>query len=170
MPNQTTTEAAAQSFSRVFDAPRALVWKAWTTPEYVMQWWGPKGFTCPLCRIDLRIGGRFTYAMATPDGHIGYNGGEFRDIVLLERIVWLWHFADADGNRVSPANYGLPHEDRAGNIDEIRFEQDSNGQTKLTYTRNDPTASQEEKDGVAAAFEQIFDKLATVIAELAHTA
>jgi uncharacterized protein YndB with AHSA1/START domain len=68
MANQATIEAEAQSLSRIFDAPRALVWKAWTTPEYVMEWWGPKGFTSPVCRIDLCVGGRVTYSMRTPDG------------------------------------------------------------------------------------------------------
>jgi len=169
MANQATSEGGVQSFSRIFDAPRALVWKAWTTPEYVMKWWGPKGFTSPMCRIDLRVGGRFTYSMRTPDGHVGYNGGEFREIVPLEKIVWLWYFADADGNRVSPAQYGFPDEDREGNIDEILFEDYGNGQTKLTYTRNDPTATKEEQEGAAAGYGEIFDKLADVVAALVHS-
>ena len=170
MTNQAIDEARGQTFIRTFDAPRALVWKAWTTPEHVMKWWGPKGFTSPICRIDLRVGGRFTYSMCTPDGHVGYNGGEFREIVPLERIVWLWHFADAEGNRVSPAHYGFPDEDREGNVDEILFEDCGNGQTKLTYKRNDPTATREEREGVAAGYAEIFDKLAGVVAELAATA
>ena len=170
MASQAMSEAGAQTFSRSFDAPRALVWKAWTTPEYVMKWWGPKGFTSPVCRIDLRVGGRFLYSMSTPDGHVGYNGGEFREIVPLEKIVWLWYFADADGNRVNPATYGFPDDDREGNIDVILFEDYGNGQTKLTYTRNDPTATEEEQEGAAAGYGEIFDKLADVIAELVRGA
>jgi uncharacterized protein YndB with AHSA1/START domain len=163
MASEATKEAGVQTFCRIFDAPRALVWKAWTTPEYVMKWWGPKGFTSPVCRIDLRVGGRFTYSMKTPDGHIFFNGGEFRDIVPLEKIVWLWYFADADGNRVSPAHYGFPHEEREGNVDEILFEDFGVGQTKLTFTRSDPTASEEEQKGAAEGFSQILDKLSVVI-------
>ncbi|HEX4266311.1 MAG TPA: SRPBCC domain-containing protein [Steroidobacteraceae bacterium] len=169
MANQATNEAGAQSFSRIFDAPRKLVWKAWTTPEYIMKWWGPKDFTSPVCRIDLRVGGRFTYSMHAPDGKVFYNGGEFREIIPLTKIVWLFYFADADGNRVSPAHYGFPDEDREGNIDEILFEDCGNGQTKLTYTRNDPTASKEEQEGAAAGFAQIFDKFAAVVAELVQS-
>lgn len=165
MANEATPEVGV-TFTRIFDAPRALVWKAWTTPEIVMKWWGPAGCTCPVCRIDLRVGGRFTYAMQIPDGHVYYNGGEFREIVPFKKIVWLWYFADADGNRVSPAHYGFPDEDREGNIDEILFEDHGKGQTKLTYIRNDPTASKEEQEGAAGAFVQIFDKLAGVIGEL----
>jgi len=170
MANKTISEGGVQSFSRIFAAPRALVWKAWTTPEYVMKWWGPKDFTSPMCRIDLRVGGRFTYSMRTPDGHVGYNGGEFREIIPLEKIVWLWYFADADGNRVSPAHYGFPDEEREGNIDVILFEDYGNGLTKLLYTRNDPTATKDEQEGAAAGYAEIFDKLAEVVAELIHSA
>ena len=170
MVDRANSEAGVQSFSRIFDAPRALVWKAWTTPEYVMKWWGPKGFTSPVCRIDLRVGGRFTYSMRTPNGHVFYNGGEFREILPLEKIVWLWYFADAVGNRVSPAHYGFPDEDREGNIDEIHFEDYGRDRTKLTFTRNDPTATREEQEGAAAGFGQILDKLAEFVAELAQTA
>jgi uncharacterized protein YndB with AHSA1/START domain len=166
MTNQASSEAGIQTFTRIFDAPRALVWKAWTTPEYVMQWWGPRGFTSPVCRIDLRVGGRFTYSMRAPDGQVFYNGGEFREIVPLDKIVWLWYFADADGNRVSPAHYGFPDEEREGNVDEILFEDYGNGQTKLTFKRYDPTASKAEQEGAAAGFAQILDKLAEVVAGL----
>jgi uncharacterized protein YndB with AHSA1/START domain len=166
MAKQATNEAGVQAFSRIFDAPRTLVWKAWTTPEYVMKWWGPRDFTSPVCRIDLRVGGRFTYSMRGPDGKVFYNGGEFREIVPLKKIVWLWYFADADGNRISPAHYGFPDEDREGNIDEILFEDYGNGQTKLTYLHNDPTATKEGREGAAAGYGQILDKLGEVVIEL----
>ncbi len=166
MASQASSPAGALTISRVFDAPRALVWKAWTTPAYVMRWWGPKGFTSPVCRIDLRVGGRFTFSMRTPDGKVFYNGGEFREIVPLEKIVWLWYFADADGNRVSPAHYGFPDEVREGNLDVILFEDCGDGQTRLTYTQNDPTASKEDQEGTAEGYAQIFDKLGELIAEL----
>jgi uncharacterized protein YndB with AHSA1/START domain len=170
MAKPVTSETGVQTFTRMFDAPRALVWKAWTTPEYVMTWWGPRGFTSPVCRIDLRVGGRFTYSMETPDGHVFYNGGAFLEVTPLQRIVWLWYFADEDGNRVSPARYGFPAEDREGNIDDMLFEDYGQGQTRLIFTRNDPTATIEEQEGAAAGFGQILDKLAEVVAELVHTA
>ena len=155
-----------QIITRVFSAPRALVWKAWTDPRYVMQWWGPKGFSCPVCRIELCVGGRFTYCMRTPDGQDFYNGGKFLEIVPLEKIVWLWYFADAEGNRVNPSYYGFPAEDREGNIDEILFEDLGNNQTRLTFKRNDPTATKDEQEGAAEGMRQILDKMAGVIDEL----
>ena len=67
--------------TRVFDAPRELVWKAWTDPKYVTQWWGPKGFTAPDCKMDFRVGGKFLWCMKAPDGEVvGWNGGEYFEI------------------------------------------------------------------------------------------
>ncbi|KAF5075772.1 Activator of Hsp90 ATPase -like protein [anaerobic digester metagenome] len=64
---------------RVFDAPRELVWKAWTEPGYLKRWWGPKGFTAPAIEIDLRVGGRYLYGMRSPEGQDFWSTGEFRE-------------------------------------------------------------------------------------------
>ena len=73
--------------TRVFDAPRELVWKAWTDPKYVMQWWGPKGFTSPVCKMDFRVGGKFLFCMRAPDGQEYWNGGEyFRRLLCTRRL------------------------------------------------------------------------------------
>ena len=57
------TDEKGVVIERVFDAPRELVWKAWTTPEIVKKWWGPKDFTCPVANIDFRVGGKYHVAM-----------------------------------------------------------------------------------------------------------
>ena len=49
--------------TRIIDAPVELVWRAWTDPEYVKRWWGPQGYNSPFCKIDLREGGNFVFAM-----------------------------------------------------------------------------------------------------------
>jgi uncharacterized protein YndB with AHSA1/START domain len=54
--------------TRIFDAPRALVFKAWTDPKLMVQWWGPRGFTNPVCELDVRVGGAWRIVMRTPDG------------------------------------------------------------------------------------------------------
>jgi uncharacterized protein YndB with AHSA1/START domain len=92
---------------RIFDAPRQLVWNAWTTPELVMQWWGPDYFTSPSCKIDLRVGGRFLYCMRGPDGTDFWNGGIYREIVPIEKIVSSIWFSNEDGDLVEPASYGF---------------------------------------------------------------
>ena len=73
--------------TREFDAPRHLVYRAWTTPELVKRWWHAKRGTMTVAEIDLRVGGRWRYAMVTDGGfEVGFHG-EFREIVPNERLV-----------------------------------------------------------------------------------
>ena len=72
--------------AREFDAPRHLVYKAWTTPELVMQWWSGRQGEMTLAEIDLRVGGRWRYVMTSDGAEIAFNG-EYREIVPNERIV-----------------------------------------------------------------------------------
>jgi uncharacterized protein YndB with AHSA1/START domain len=74
--------------TRVFDAPRELVFKAWTDPKHVAQWWGPQGFTSPLCEMDLRVGGVFRVHMRGPDGVTYPCKGVYREVREPERIVY----------------------------------------------------------------------------------
>jgi uncharacterized protein YndB with AHSA1/START domain len=73
---------------RTLDAPRALVWRAWTSPEHVKQWWAPRPYQTPECEIDLRPGGRFYTRMTGPDGFEFRGTGCFLDVVDGEKIVW----------------------------------------------------------------------------------
>jgi uncharacterized protein YndB with AHSA1/START domain len=82
------------TLTRIFDAPRGLVFKAWTTPEHMMRWWGPQGFTCLSCAIDLRVGGTWRLAMRSPAGVEDRQRGVFREIVEPERIVFTYAFED----------------------------------------------------------------------------
>jgi len=106
--------------TRVFDAPRALVWKAWTDPNQVAQWWGPKYFTTPVCEMDVRPGGAILIQMRGPDGALYLNKGVFHEIAEPERIVFT----------------SLAFEDDAGNhqieaLNTVTFEE-HNGKTKFT--------------------------------------
>ena len=91
--------AAGRQFviSRVFDAPRETVWKAWTEREHLMQWFGPKGFKMTTANLDLRPGGTFHYGMRSPDGHEMWGKFVYREIVAPERIVLVNSFSDAAG-------------------------------------------------------------------------
>jgi len=74
--------------TRVFDAPRSLVFEAFTKPELVKQWLlGPEGWSMPVCEIDLRVGGKYRYVWRHVKGHEMGMGGVFREIVPPERIV-----------------------------------------------------------------------------------
>lgn len=93
--------------TRVIDAPRALVFKAWTEPERLMRWWAPKGWTTRACKVDLRPGGVFHYCMRSPEGQDAWGRGVYREITAPERIVYTDSFSDESGNVVEPTHYGL---------------------------------------------------------------
>jgi uncharacterized protein YndB with AHSA1/START domain len=166
MTKNAANEPERLVVTRVFDAPRELVWKAWTDPKYVAQWWGPKGFTSPVCKIDFRVGGKFLFCMRTPDGQELWTGGEYIEIVTHEKVVYSMYFADAEGNKVEAAQYGIEHEAIEDAHDVILFEDFGNGQTKLTLIGNETMESAKES-GQLEGWNQILDKIAAVVAELA---
>lgn len=84
--------------TRVFDAPRALVFKMWTEPEHLARWWGPPGFTTISGRIGVRPGGTWFRVMRAPDGHEVRKRGVYREIVAPERLVFTYATEDAAGN------------------------------------------------------------------------
>lgn len=167
MTKNTVNETERMVVTRVFDAPRELVWKAWTNPEYVRQWWGPEGFTAPFCEMDFRVGGKFLYCMRTPDGQDLWSGGEYHEIVPYEKIVSSMYFSDAKGNRIEPAQYGIEHEVIDDAPDVILFEDIGNGQTKLTFIGNE-SMQNAMKSGQLEGMKQILDKAAAVVAKLAQ--
>jgi uncharacterized protein YndB with AHSA1/START domain len=83
--------------SRVFDAPRDRVWKAWTEAELLKQWWGPKGFKVHTSKVDLRPGGVFLYGMKAPDGSDTWGRFTYREIKAPERLVFIVSFSDPKG-------------------------------------------------------------------------
>jgi uncharacterized protein YndB with AHSA1/START domain len=97
---QTTPVRAERevTITRVFDAPRALVFKAWTDPKHLAQWWGPQGYTNPVCEFDARVGGAIRIHMKSPDGTVYVMRGEVREIVAPERLVFTNFGIDAAGN------------------------------------------------------------------------
>jgi len=97
--------------TRIVDAPIEMVWKAWTDPELVVRWWGPKDYTSPFCKIDLREGGRYIFCMRAPKeqgGQDSYSIGEYSKIVPMERLEFTQKLGDKDGNPIDPAQIGMP--------------------------------------------------------------
>ncbi len=86
------------TITHVLNAPRTLVFKVWTDPVHLARWWGPKGFTNPVCEIDLRPGGAILIHMRGPDGIVYPMSGEYRDIVEPERLVFTSSALDKDEN------------------------------------------------------------------------
>jgi uncharacterized protein YndB with AHSA1/START domain len=98
--SQHTPAAPHQEFviSRTFDAPRELVWQAFTEPERMQHWWGPKGFTVIASKMNFRPGGTYHYGMRAPDGSTMWGKFVYREIVRPERIVLVNSFSDEAGN------------------------------------------------------------------------
>jgi uncharacterized protein YndB with AHSA1/START domain len=84
--------------TRVFDAPRELVFKAWTDPAHLARWWGPHGFTNPVCEMDVRPGGAYCIVMRGPDGVEYPVKGVYREVVEPERLVFTAVAEDEEGN------------------------------------------------------------------------
>lgn len=151
---------------RTFDAPRELVWKAWTEPERMMRWWGPKGFTCPHCEIDLRVGGKYLNCMRGPAGtdfdKDYWSTGVYREIVPLERIVCTDSFADESGNVVPASHYGMTGDFPLEMLVTVTFEEHE-GKTKMTL-RHAGLPAGEMSEGAQQGWSESFDKLAESLA------
>jgi uncharacterized protein YndB with AHSA1/START domain len=105
--------------TRTFDAPRELVFQAWTERERLQRWWGPKHFTNPVCEVDARTGGKMTIHMRGPDGTIYPMKAEFHEVVPPERIVFTSIPLDPKGEPLFMV------------LNTVLFEEDG-GKTKLT--------------------------------------
>jgi uncharacterized protein YndB with AHSA1/START domain len=92
---------------RLLDAPRDLVWQAWTDPEHLKRWWAPRPYQTPECELDLRPGGKFYTRMTGPDGFDFSGTGCFLEIVPAERVVWTSALGEGwRPNDIGPADCG----------------------------------------------------------------
>jgi uncharacterized protein YndB with AHSA1/START domain len=95
--NQQEIEERALVLSRVFDAPRELVYKVWTQPEHLARWWGPRGFTLISYKTDLRVGGSYRFGTRSPEGTEHWARGIYREVVPPERLVMTHAWEHPDG-------------------------------------------------------------------------
>jgi uncharacterized protein YndB with AHSA1/START domain len=152
--------------TRIFDAPRELVWNAWTNPDILMQWWGPKGFTSPVSKIDLRVGGEYFSCMRSPEGQDFCSKGVYREVVELERLVMTDSFADKEGNIVPASYYGLSLDFPMEMQILVTFEE-QNGKTKLILKHSNViNISETELNDMQQGWNESFDKLAELLAKI----
>lgn len=144
--------------TRIFDAPRELVWKAWTDSERMKLWWGPAVFTAPVCKIDLRVGGKYLFCMRSPQGQDYWSTGVYREIVPPSRLVYVDNFADAQGNIVPASHYGLPGDWPSQIVVTVTLEEE-NGKTKMTM-RQQGIPSGMMSEMTSQGWNGSFDKLA----------
>lgn len=150
---------------RIFDASRERVWKAWTNPDDVKKWWGPEGFSAPSASVDFRVGGTYVYAMQGPAGtewdKVMYSGGEYLEIVPMEKIVATDYFTDENGAWIDPSTLGMPGEWPEKMKVTVIFEDSGEGKTKLTLTHEGHPA--EMAGDAETGWSQSLDKFATIL-------
>ena len=137
------------TLKRTFDAPLKLVWKAWTQPEHVINWWGPKGMKIEVVEHDFRVGGKWKYVMPMPDGNEFISDGEYLEIVEFKKIITTANF--------KPMTEGV----------EIQalFEEDGD-KTNFTFNVVHPTeeyCKQQEKMGFYNGWGSAFTRLETLV-------
>jgi len=136
------TESADFVIARVLDAPRDLVWKAFSEPERMRHWWGPKGFSVIAYKMDLRPGGTYHYGLKGPDGSTMWGKFVFREVVAPERMVFISSFSDeAGGTTRHPMAPTWPLE----MLSTFIFEEQPGGKTKVTIRWRPHNASGDER-------------------------
>lgn len=150
----TTPSDREIALTRVFDAPRRLVFEAFTTPALLKRWLGVHGdWSLAVCEIDLRVGGRYRYVWRRPDGTEMGMGGVYREIVKPERIVATekfdqsWYPGEAVGTILL-----LEHDGRTTLTETIRYE---------SRDARDAVLRSPMEQGVAAGFDKLADLLAS---------
>lgn len=143
MPNQTA-KAQSKEFviSRVFDAPRDLLWRCFTEPERMSQWWGPKGVKLVKSQMDFRVGGTYHYGMQNPDGQLMWGRMIYREISPLERIVFINSFSDETGGL---GRHPLAPQWPLQMLSIFTFEDAPGGKTKFTVHWSPYEATAEEQ-------------------------
>jgi uncharacterized protein YndB with AHSA1/START domain len=91
----STSSSITLVVRRVIDANAEFLFGAWTQPELLVRWWGPKGITCPEAHIELRPGGRLRIANRFPDGRVAWIHGVFEHVEPPRRLVYTWQLGDA---------------------------------------------------------------------------
>ena len=143
--------------TREFDAPKELVWQAWTTPELVRRWWHANRGEMTVCEIDLRVGGKWRYAMnADGFGEVGFHG-EYREIEPFERLV------------STEAYEGIPDADEHATVNVLTLTDLGNDRTLLSILVEHPTKEGRDahvNSGMEAGLQDALDLLEEVAVSL----
>ena len=157
----TSGSEDAVVIERTLEAPIGLVWQMWTQPEHFKAWYGPTGASVPVANMDVRVGGSrlVCMEMQTPDGSMQmWFTGEFREVVVNERLVYTDAMSDEDGNVKSPAEMGMP-EGHPETTEVIVQLEDLGDRTKMVMTHVGVPAD----SGGAGGWAMAFDKLVAYI-------
>lgn len=155
MRHETPAAADAElNIIRTFNAPRELVFEAWTKPEHLDRWSCPTGFTIPVSEGDIRTGGQFRTCMRSPAGEEHWLSGEYREVTAPERIIFTHAWHDENGK---PG-----HE----TVVAVTFTETDDGKTKMHFHQAFFT-SMASRDGHEGGWKECFDKLDALLKEMA---
>ena len=163
MPDTTNVQKEDLVITRIIDAPLEMVWKAWTEPEQVRRWWGPRYYTSPSCKLDLRVGGKYVFAMQAPaeqGRQVSYTSGAYSQILPMQLLEFTQRISDKDGNPIDPQEAGLPP-DFPKEIRTVVAFKAKGDMTELTITEYNWTPSQMSVYAYAG-MQQSLDKLAVI--------
>lgn len=133
---------------RVFDAPRELVWRAWTRPEHLMRWWGPKDFTVVAYDMDFRPGGDYRSCVRDPKGGDHWMAGTYREITPEERIVMTFRWEDGAMG--------------VDNVVTVSFADAPDGRTRFTFYQT-PFATVEARDSHVGGWTGLIDNMSAYL-------
>lgn len=136
--------------TRSFEASQELVFNAFTDPEHLMRWWGPKGFSMVYCKLDLRPGGMFHYCAQSPNGEALWGRFVYREISPCRRLIFVNSFSDQSGNLTPTPFPGWPQE----MLNKVIFTEQPD-KTIVTLTSEAIHATVEERKTFVAAFRQM---------------
>jgi len=144
----------ALALTRVFDAPRDLVFEAWTDPKRMAQWWGPKDFTNPVCELDVRVGGAILIHMRAPDGIVYSMSGTYREVVAPERLV----FTSAALDEAGRALFQI--------LNTVTFTEHAGRTTLTVHARvfDETPGADRYLDGMSEGWSMSLDRLAAAVA------
>jgi len=163
--NETTKHSLKKDLviTRVFNAPVELAWKAWSDTEHVKQWWGPNGFTCPVAKMDFRVGGTSFVCMSSPEYGDLYSTWLYRAIVPMQQIEYIHNLADKVGNKIDPTSIGMPADFPQELRSLVTFKDLGSNKTELTVTEYDWAVGQM-MELSKIGMEQCLDKMAVIFA------
>lgn len=167
MPDQATGTSKEFVISRVFDAPRELVWECFTKPERMKEWWGPKGVKISKSEMDLRVGGTYHYGMQQQDDTVMWGRMVYREIVPPERLVFINSFSDEAGGL---GRHPLAPQWPIEIMSIFTFEEMPDGKTKFTvrWAPHNPTEEERQTfdtghDSMTMGWSGTLDKLETYV-------
>ena len=154
--NASREHRLSLEITRVFDAPRSLVFKVWSTPEHALRWWGPRNFTAHSMKMDFRPGGAWRGCIRSPEGQDYWMGGVYREVIEPEKLIFTFAWDEATG---------LPGKEM---LITLTFEALGPKRTRLTL-RQDGLPNLAERDGHGGGWGEALDALATHLEAVART-